>query len=135
MACKAAELLNKKCARFLSLRLHVIEGGGDEMMHNQNRCMGQQQMPQMHPCNNQAQPVICPTQYRYHDTFNPQELPVVHPFVNVNRQHTVQIPRHYYTEVNETMQGQTVQARPGYGPGMGQWGGPRGRGPMPWGRR
>ncbi|MBD7907567.1 hypothetical protein [Sporosarcina gallistercoris] len=108
------------------------------MQQNHNRCMKPQPMPPMKPCNNQAQPVICPTQYRFHDTFMPQELPVVHPFVNVNRQHTVQIPRHYYTEVNETMTGQTVQAMPGYGPGMGQWGPqrpPMGPGPMPWGRR
>ena len=109
------------------------------MQQNHNRCMGSQNMPAMQPCNNQAQPIICPTQYRVHDTFMPQELPVVHPFVNVNRQHTVQIPRHYYTEVNETMTGQTVQARPGFGPGpgMGQWGSqrpPMGPGPMPWGR-
>lgn len=106
------------------------------MHSNQNRCgMRPQPMPPMQPCNSAAQPVICPTQYRYHDTFTPQELPVVHPFVNVNRQHTVQVPRHYYTEVNETMPGQTVQAMPGYGPGMGPWGPQMGPGPMPWGRR
>ena len=68
---------------------------------------------------NQVQPVVCPTQYRFHDQFVPQEVPFIHPFVNVNRVNTVQIPRHYYTETTENVMGQTLPARPGFGPGMG----------------
>lgn len=80
---------------------------------------------------NQVQPVVCPTQYRFHNQFVPQEVPFIHPIVNVNRVNTVQIPRHYYTETTETVMGETLPARPGYGPGMGGpgFGGPGYGGP------
>ena len=82
------------------------------MMHHGNQFPG-------HCHGNQVQPVVCPTQYRFHDQFVPQEVPFIHPFVNVNRVNTVQIPRHYYTETTENVMGQTLPARPGFGPGMG----------------
>lgn len=69
------------------------------------------QMPQL-------QPVVCPTQYRCHDQFFPVQQPYVHPIVNVNRQHPVIVPRHYYTETTENVMGQPVF--PGQGPGFGR---------------
>ncbi|MCG3087877.1 hypothetical protein [Sporosarcina cyprini] len=81
-----------------------------------------------HGCcpNSQVQPVVCPTQYRYHDTFIPQEVPYIHPIVNVNRQHMVEIPRHYVAVTNETVMGAPTTAFPvgGYGPGFGPGPGP-----------
>ncbi len=68
---------------------------------------------------NQVRPVVCPTQYRCHDQFVPREVPFIHPIVNVNRVHTVEIPRHYVTETTQNVMGQTLPARPGFGPGMG----------------
>ena len=71
---------------------------------------------------NQVRPVVCPTQYRCHDRFVPREVPFIHPIVNVNRVHTVEIPRHYVTETTQNVMGQTLPARPGFGPGMGpEW--------------
>ena len=69
---------------------------------------------------NQVRPVVCPTQYRCHDKFVPREVPFIHPIVNVNRVHTVEIPRHYFTETTQNVMGQTLPARPGFGPGMGR---------------
>ncbi|MFC5590188.1 hypothetical protein ACFPRA_14885 [Sporosarcina soli] len=68
---------------------------------------------------NQVQPVVCPTQYRFHNEFVPQEVPFIHPIVNVNRINTVQFPRHFYTETTQNVPGETLRARPGFGPGMG----------------
>lgn len=61
----------------------------------------------------QMPPVICPTQYRCHDQFIPQEVPFIHPIVNVNRQHMVAVPRHYYTERTETVMGEPIFPGPG----------------------
>lgn len=74
---------------------------------------------QGHMGGNQVRPVVCPTQYRCHDRFVPREVPFIHPIVNVNRVHTVEIPRHYVTETTQNVMGQTLPARPGFGPGMG----------------
>lgn len=94
-------------------------GHGNMMQpHCGNRHMMQ---PQCGP-GNMTQPVICPTQYRCHDQFMPREVPFIHPIVNVNRQHIVEIPRHYYTETTRNVMGETVQARPGFGPPMGGFG-------------
>ncbi|NYF25737.1 hypothetical protein [Sporosarcina sp. JAI121] len=82
---------------------------GNQMQHGHH---------QMHHCN-QAQPVVCPPQYRCHDQFVPREVPFIHPIVNVNRVHTVEIPRHYFTETTENVMGQTLPAQPGFGPGYG----------------
>lgn len=82
---------------------------------------GNMMQPQCGP-GNMVQPVICPTQYRCHDQFMPREVPFIHPIVNVNRQHIVEIPRHYYTETTRNVMGETVQARPGFGPPMGGFG-------------
>jgi hypothetical protein len=72
--------------------------------------------------------VVCPTQYRCTDSFNPAVLPVIHPIVNVNRQNTVLIPRDYYAETTRNVPGETILAQPGHGPGHGRRGG-FGRGP------
>ncbi|WHT48902.1 hypothetical protein QNH10_04095 [Sporosarcina thermotolerans] len=86
------------------------------------RCGGQCGFPQMMmPVNQmpqtQFQPIVCPTQCRFNDQFFPVEVPYVHPIVNVNRQHPVITPRHYYTETTENVMGAPVF--PGRGPGFG----------------
>jgi len=60
-------------------------------------------------------PVVCPPQYRFFDTFIPREVPFIHPIVNVNRQHYADFPRHYFTESNVTIPPRPVTARPGFG--------------------
>lgn len=63
------------------------------------------------PCNCQqtqwqqpaAQPVVCPPQYRVRDSFLPRMQPVIHPIVNVNREHIVNVPQHFWTETNRTV--------------------------------
>lgn len=40
-------------------------------------------------------PIVCPPQYVVRDYCTPQVVPVIHPVVNVNRQHIVQVPQHY----------------------------------------
>lgn len=77
---------------------------------------------------NQVEPIVCPTQYRHHDQFIPREVPVIHPIVNVNRQHFVDIPRHFWTETTENVMGQTLPAHPGMGPQQGGFGPQRGGG-------
>lgn len=61
----------------------------------------------------QIQPVVCPPDYRFHDEFMPREVPVIHPIVNVNRQHFVDVPRHYFTETTENVMGAPVFPCPG----------------------
>ena len=73
---------------------------------------------------NQMQPIVCPTQYRCHDTFVPREVPVIHPIVNVNRQHNVVVPRNYVTETTRNVPGSTVFPRGGQqfgGPALEAW--------------
>ena len=95
-------------------------------MMQQCKCGGNM----MHPCNcrvnmmQPAQAVVCPTQYRCHDQFIPREVPFIHPIVNVNRQHIVEVPRHFYTETTRNVMGETLQAQPGFGPGFGPEFGP-----------
>ena len=91
------------------------------MMQQGNWHQGNQMHPGMMGAG-QVQPVVCPTQYRCHDQFVPQEVPFIHPIVNVNRVHTVQIPRHYFTETTQDVMGQTLPAQPGFGPGMDGYG-------------
>lgn len=101
---------------------------------------GQNQMQPGMWGGNQGEPVVCPTQYRNHDQFIPREVPYIHPIVNVNRQHIVEVPRHYWTETTENVMGQTLPAHPGRGPQYGpQHGGgcnrrrdSRGRGRSRW---
>lgn len=77
--------------------------------------------------------VVCPTQYRCHNSFIPREVPYIHPIVNVNMQHYVDVPRHYYTETTQNVMGQTLPAQPGFGPGFGPEFGPGfGRGRRFW---
>jgi hypothetical protein len=93
------------------------------MMHHGN-CHG-----------NQVQPIVCPPEYRCHDEFIPREVPVIHPIVNVNRHHYVDIPRHYYTETTEDVMGAPVVPRGGFGPEFGGGYGPefgRRRGRSRW---
>ncbi|CAM3240010.1 hypothetical protein FITA111629_11935 [Filibacter tadaridae] len=96
---------------------HMMQGGNyhGNMMHGGNWNNGM------------VQPVVCPTQYRCHDQFMPREVPYIHPIVNVNRQHIVEVPQHYYTETTQNVMGETLQARPGFGPQSGGYG-PRGGG-------
>lgn len=97
------------------------------MQHHQHHgnCCGKQM--------GQMQPIVCPTQYRFRDQFIPQVVPVIHPIVNVNREHIVPVPRHFYTETTENVMGAPVM--PGFGPGAGGFGpgiggfGPGFRGP------
>ncbi len=88
---------------------HMQQGNWQQPNCQQGNMMG----------GNQVRPVVCPTQYRCHDRFVPREVPFIHPIVNVNRVHTVEIPRHYFTETTQNVMGQTLPARPGFGPGMG----------------
>lgn len=93
------------------------------MMMNQQFPMGQGQQPGF-----PVQPIVCPTQYRYNDCYTPQEIPYIHPIVNVNRHHTVGVPQHYYTESTQDVMGQMIM--PGFGPpGTGVGGVGTGMGP------
>ncbi|MFJ7935217.1 hypothetical protein [Sporosarcina sp. NPDC096371] len=110
--------------------MHGMHGlcGGCNKMHNQCGCN------KMQP-SNQMQPIVCPPQYRCHDSFVRQEVPVIQPIVNVNRVHNVIVPRRYVTETTRNVQGSTVfpaggqQFGGGYGPQMGGYGGPGFGGP------
>ncbi|HJF30296.1 MAG TPA: hypothetical protein K8V56_00780 [Sporosarcina psychrophila] len=93
---------------------------GNMMHHGNMMPQGNWQQGNCH--GNQVQPVVCPTQYRCHDQFVPREVPFIHPIVNVNRVNTVEIPRHYFTETTRNVMGETLQAQPGFGPGMGGYG-------------
>lgn len=87
-------------------------------MMNHGGCHGSGQgMPQV-------QPIVCPPEYCFHDEFMPREVPVIHPIVNVNRQHFVDIPRHFYAETTENVMGAPVVPRGGYGPQFGGGFGP-----------
>lgn len=90
--------------------------------HHHGNCCGKQM-------GSHIQPIVCPTQYRFHDQFVPQVVPVIHPIVNVNREHIVPVPRHFYTERTENVMGAPVMPgfgpRPGvggFGPGIGGFG-------------
>lgn len=89
------------------------------MMMQHGHCHGGQVRPMQHMPH--MQPIICPTEYRCHDQFFPQEVPFIHPIVNVNRQHVVAVPRHYYTETTRNVMGETIfpGPGPGYGPPFG----------------
>lgn len=97
--------------------------------HHQQGWGHQQYQPDMHgmqgmPGGQQQgfQPVVCPPQYRFNDCFTKQEMPFIHPIVNVNRHHVVGVPQHYYTETTEDVMGSTIM--PGRGPGFGGGMGP-----------
>lgn len=90
------------------------------MMSYENVYGGQPNMGHgMYPGMQQGEPIVCPPEYFVRDEFMPREVPVIHPIVNVNRQHTVDVPRHYYTQTTENVMGAPMMARPGYGPGYG----------------
>ncbi|WP_153732571.1 spore coat protein D [Sporosarcina obsidiansis] len=92
-------------------------------MMNQGQYPGMQgQFPGQQPG---FQPIVCPTQYRYNDCFTTQEIPYIHPIVNVNRHNVVGVPQHYYTESTQDVMGSTFMpgTGPGMGPGVGPWGG------------
>lgn len=65
-----------------------------------NPCGCGQQMPWQQP---PAQPIVCPPQYRTRDSFLPRMQPVIHPIVNVNREHIVNVPQHFWTETNRNV--------------------------------
>lgn len=60
-----------------------------------------------------AQPIVCPPQYRCHDSFVPRMQPVIHPIVNVNREHVVNVPQHFFTQTNENVIMNQGSQRPG----------------------
>ncbi|MFF2754619.1 hypothetical protein ACFVR1_12835 [Psychrobacillus sp. NPDC058041] len=62
-------------------------------------CQSPIQSPWLQP----APPIVCPPQYRMSDSFLPRMQPVIHPFVNVNREHIVNVPQHFYTETNRNV--------------------------------
>lgn len=65
-----------------------------------NSCQKPQQTPWHQP---PAQPIVCPPQYRVHDSFVPRMQPVIHPIVNVNREHIVNVPQHFYTQTTRNV--------------------------------
>lgn len=89
-----------------------------------NKMHGQCGCNQMRP-SHQMQPIVCPPQYRCHDQFVRQEVPVIQPIVNVNRVHNVVVPRRYVTETTRNVPGSTIFPRGGqqfgggFGPGYG----------------
>ncbi|WP_143561171.1 hypothetical protein [Sporosarcina sp. P20a] len=106
---------------------HHQQGWGHQQHHHHQGMQGHQGMPGGQQQG--FQPVFCPPQYRFNDCFTKQEMPFIHPIVNVNRHHVVGVPQHYYTETTEDVMGSTIM--PGRGPGMGPGFGP-GSGGM-WG--
>lgn len=81
-----------------------------------NSCQQGQQTQWFQP---PAQPIVCPPQYRVRDSFVPRMQPVIHPIVNVNREHVVNVPQHFFTQTNEN-----VVVNPGFqrpGPMMNQF--------------
>ena len=73
---------------------------------------------------NQVMPIVCPPEYRFHDEYMPREVPIIHPIVNVNRHHYVDIPKHYYEETTKDVMGAPVVPRGGFGPEFGGGYGP-----------
>lgn len=61
---------------------------------------GCHQMPWQQPA---AQPIVCPPQFRVRDSFLPRMQPVIHPIVNVNREHIVNVPQHFVTQTNRNV--------------------------------
>lgn len=88
-------------------------------MMNHEGCHGQCQGNCNGNCGMQVQPVVCPPQYRFHDEYTEREVPFIHPIVNVNRQHVVDVPKHYYTETTEDVMGMNMFPGPMQGPGFG----------------
>lgn len=72
-----------------------------------------------HCPNSQVSPIVCPPEYRFHECYTTQEVPYVHPIVNVNRHNVIGVPQHYYTETTEDVMGNFYY--PG-GPPMGRGG-------------
>lgn len=79
-------------------------------------------------CQQQVQPIVCPTQYRFHDEFTQREVPVIHPIVNVNRQNIVDVPVHYFSETTENVMGATISPFGGCNPQCGGHGHGHGHG-------
>jgi hypothetical protein len=50
-----------------------------------------------------VRPVVCPPQCVVRDYYTPREVPVIHPIVNINRQHIVNVPRHIYQPVTRNI--------------------------------
>lgn len=53
--------------------------------------------------NRHVRPVICPPQCVVRDYYTTREVPVIHPIINVNRQHIVNVPRHIYQPVTRNV--------------------------------
>ncbi len=60
------------------------------------------------------EPIVCPPRYRVHDSFIPRMQPVIHPTVNVNREHVFPVPQHFFPQVtrNEVANQGFQQATP-----------------------
>ncbi len=79
------------------------------------------------------------------DSFLPRMQPVIHPIVNVNREHIVNVPQHFYTVTNENIMApgsqQAFPMQPGMQPGQfpqqpyGQQFGQQQFGQQPWGQQ
>ncbi|OMP66356.1 hypothetical protein BTO28_12915 [Domibacillus epiphyticus] len=54
-------------------------------------------------------PVVCPPRCVVRDYYTPRVVPYIHPIVNVNRQHIVNVPRHIYRPITRN-----VIVDPGY---------------------
>ncbi|HHY74128.1 MAG TPA: hypothetical protein GX497_13085 [Bacillus bacterium] len=56
-----------------------------------------------------VRPIMCPPRYVEHNRFVPRVVPYIHPVINVNRTHIVNVPRHIYQPVTRN-----VVIDPGY---------------------
>ncbi|MCP3763035.1 hypothetical protein NLX67_11620 [Domibacillus sp. A3M-37] len=46
-----------------------------------------------------VRPIVCPPRCVVHNTYIKREVPVIHPIININRQHIVNVPRHMYQPI------------------------------------
>lgn len=49
------------------------------------------------------QPVILPPLCRYTDSYTKREVPFIQPLININRQHTIDVPKTYYETINQNV--------------------------------
>ena len=69
--------------------------------------------------NRPVRPIVCPPQCVVRDYYTTREVPVIHPIININRQHIVNVPRHIYqpTTRNEVVDSAYMNPSCGRGPG------------------
>ena len=63
-----------------------------------------------------VKPIICPPRYVESNRFVPREVPFIHPIINVNRTHIVNVPRHIFREFtrNEVIESEFPRRRRRY---------------------